>query len=255
VHRPFVHHYIAVSRELASYLTGRVRVPVDRVSLIGNGVDAVRFHPAATPRIPVEGMPFTDPSLWLVGTVGRMESVKDQTNLVRAFIRAVQIDAEAKRRMRLLLVGDGPQRQEVERAIDEAGVRALVWLAGERSDIPEILRGFDLFVLPSLAEGISNTILEAMASGLSVVATKVGGNPELLEPGLTGELVPPADPESLARAILRYFKDPRAARRHGSAGRSRVERQYSLDRMIADYDRLYRRLLEQRGLAPSLRQA
>ena len=91
--------------------------------------------------------------------------------------------------------------------------------------MPAILRGLDCFVLPSLAEGISNTILEAMASGLPVIATAVGGNPELVEAGRTGELVPAADPEALAERILAYARDPEAARAAGRAGRERVERQ------------------------------
>jgi glycosyltransferase involved in cell wall biosynthesis len=154
------------------------------------------------------------------------------------------------------MVGDGPLRAEIERILEQGGVRDLSWLSGERADVAGVLRGLDLFVLPSLAEGISNTILEAMATGLPVVATRVGGNDELVEQGLTGELVPAAHPDALADAILRYFRDPGVARRHGKAGRNRVERQFSLDRMIAGYDRLYCRLLERSGVPyPSLIQA
>lgn len=154
------------------------------------------------------------------------------------------------------MVGDGPLRPEVERTLTAAGMRELAWLPGERADVPEIMRGLDCFVLPSLAEGISNTILEAMASGLTVIATRVGGNAELLEEGLTGRLVPPADSEALATRILDYLHHPEVLRRHGRAGRNRAERQFSLDRMVADYDRLYRRQLQRRGVPhPSLTRA
>jgi glycosyltransferase involved in cell wall biosynthesis len=119
----------------------------------------------------------------------------------------------------------------------------LAWLPGERDDIPDILRGLDCFVLPSLAEGISNTILEAMACGLPVVATDVGGNRELLEPGVTGELVPAADPAALAEAILGYAADPLRARQAGRAGRELVERCFSMDSMTRAYRNLYDRLL------------
>jgi glycosyltransferase involved in cell wall biosynthesis len=105
------------------------------------------------------------------------------------------------------------------------------------------MRGLDRFVLPSLAEGISNTILEAMASGLPVIATRVGGNAELMEPGLTGSLVPAADADALAREVLAYFADPVLARRHGRAGRNLVERRFSLDRMVEQYHDLYSRAL------------
>jgi sugar transferase (PEP-CTERM/EpsH1 system associated) len=254
--RPFVTNYVTVSRDLADYLQGRVGVAAARVAQIYNGVDTVRFKPAPAGRSAIAGCPFGGPDQFLVGTVGRMQTVKDQTNLATAFVRAAGLDRTARARLRLVMVGDGPLRAEVERILEQGGVRDLAWLPGERADIPDILRGLDLFVLPSLAEGISNTILEAMATALPVVATRVGGNGELIEEGLTGALVPSADPDAIAVAMLGYFTDARRARRHGKAGRNRVERQFSLDRMVADYDRLYRRLLERRGVPyPSLTQA
>jgi glycosyltransferase involved in cell wall biosynthesis len=112
--------------------------------------------------------------------------------------------------------------------------------------VPEILRGLDCFVLPSLAEGISNTILEAMACGLPVVATRVGGNPELVEDGVSGRLVPPVNAEAMAVALYRYFDDPALARSHGQAGRHAVLQRFSLDRMVADYRSLYDGLVASR---------
>ena len=114
--------------------------------------------------------------------------------------------------------------------------------ASER-DIPAILRGLDCFVLPSLAEGISNTILEAMATGLPVIATDVGGNRELVDAGRTGEIVPSADPHALAARILAYVRDPEAGRAAGRAGRARMEREFSLEAMLGRYRALYDRLL------------
>jgi len=247
LHRPFVHHYIALSQHLEGYLERGVGIPAERIAQIYNGVDTARFQPAREGRPPVEGCPFSGPDPWLVGTVGRLQAVKDQLNLATAFVRACRTDTEAARRMRLVIVGDGLLKPRIESILEEGGVRAAAWLPGERDDIPEILRGLDLFALPSLAEGISNTILEAMSTALPVVATRVGGNAELVEDGLTGELVPPANPDALAHAMLRYFRNPRATRRHGKAGRNRVERQFSLDRMVSGYEQLYCRLLERRG--------
>jgi len=109
--------------------------------------------------------------------------------------------------------------------------------------VPEILRGLDCFALPSLAEGISNTILEAMACGLPVVATRVGGNPELIEEGSTGRLVPQANAEALAGALFHYYDDPVLARSHGRAGRKLILQRFSLDRMVSDYLSLYDGLL------------
>jgi sugar transferase (PEP-CTERM/EpsH1 system associated) len=207
------------------------------------GVDTERFAPTGARRAPIEGSPFNDPRLWLVGTVGRMHRVKDQTMLARAFVRALALAPEAAERMRLVLIGDGPLRGEVAAILAEAGQSHLAWLAGERADVPGILRGLDCFVLPSLAEGISNTILEAMASGLPVIATRVGGNPELVDEGTTGSLVPAADPDALAGEVVRYFRDPRLAASRGRAGRARAEELFGLDGMARRYRALYDELL------------
>jgi len=105
--------------------------------------------------------------------------------------------------------------------------------------VPELMQCMDLFVLPSINEGISNTILEAMATGLPVIATNVGGNPELVVDGVTGCLAPPQDPAALAAAIQGYLDDPERRRRHGAAGRQRCESRFSLERMVRDYEAVY----------------
>ncbi len=242
-YNPFVSHWIALSRDLATYLTGRVGIPARKLAQIYNGVDAERFKPAVAPEPTFADCPFRRPEHWLVGTVGRMQTVKDQTLLARAFIRALEIAPELRTRLRLAMVGDGPLRAEAQALLDAAGVADLAWLPGERHDIPEVLRGLDCFVLPSLAEGISNTILEAMASGLPVIATNVGGNPELVSEGQIGCLVPPGDPEAMARAIIAYARNPDQARTAGRQGRAEVERRFSLDAMVGAYQRLYDRCL------------
>lgn len=119
----------------------------------------------------------------------------------------------------------------------------LAWLPGARDDVARVMRGLDLFVLPSLAEGVSNTILEAMASGLPVVATAVGGNPELVADGRTGRLVPPGDPQALATAILDYHANPAECRRQGREARATVERDFSMMAMVNGYMSVYERLL------------
>lgn len=251
LYRPFVHHYVALSRDLEDYLNQRIGVPRERIDHIYNGVDSDRFRPHTGGKTPVNGSPFKDPSLFVLGTVGRMEAVKDQVNLARAFVRALRISPSAVRKLRLVFVGDGPLRSEVEAIVSAANAESLVWFAGERDDVPAVMRGLDCFVLPSLAEGISNTILEAMASGLPVIATRVGANADLVQEGLSGRLVPRADSETLAREILAYLADPAMARRHGRAGRQTVERRFSIDRMVGEYEGLYRRLLKQRVVARS----
>jgi len=246
---PFVSRYVALSAELERYLTGRVGIAPARIVQIINGVDTAQFSPRSRARAPIRGCPFTDPQHFIVGTVGRLDAVKDQTNLARAFVSALRRHPGARERLRLVVVGDGPLRDEVLRTLAEVDATPYAWLAGERHDVADVMRGLDCFVLPSLAEGISNTLLEAMASGLPVVATRVGGNAELMEEGLTGRLVPRADPDALAAEILRYFDDPLLARRHGGAGRSLVEKRFSLDLMVRRYDELYSDVL--RGALPA----
>ncbi len=237
--RPFVTRYIALSRELEEYMTQRVGIPARRIAQIHNGVDAESFRPAQAGRALLPGYPFGKAGEWLVGTVGRMQPVKDQLTLARAFIRVLELAPDAAQTMRLVMVGDGPLKRQVEALLATAGIVDLVWLPGERSDVAEIMRGLDCFVLPSLAEGISNTILEAMASGLPVIATAVGGNGELVAAGTTGVLVPAGDTEAMAQAMLGYFVDRQRAARHGCAGRARVEQLFSLDAMVDRYRREY----------------
>ena len=242
IYSPFVKHYIALSQDLAHYLTHPVGIGAKRVTQIYNGVDAARFHPAPE-RQDIPASPFNEAGLWLVGTAGRMQTVKDQTNLARAFVLAINIEPSLREHLRLVMVGDGPLRHESLAILEAAGLAELAWLPGERNDIPDIMRGLDCFVLPSLGEGISNTILEAMASGLPVIATQVGGNPELVQEGRTGHLVPAADPGALARAIIKLAQSPEKSRAMGYAGRKRIEAQFSMTAMIDSYQQIYDRLL------------
>lgn len=242
--KPLAHHYIALSRHLEAYLRDQVAVAPDRIAQIYNGVDADLFHPAQGGRLPLPCPGFDGPVRFVIGTVGRMQEVKDQLTLVRAFIRLLHTVPDARQVLRLAIVGDGPLREPALAMLRQAEALDLAWLPGEREDIPALMRGFDLFVLPSLAEGISNTILEAMASGLPVVATDVGGNPELVESGRTGRLVPPADPESMADAIRAYLDDRETCVKHGCNARATVERRFSMEAMVAGYMDVYDRMLQ-----------
>lgn len=246
-YRPFVHKYVALSRDLASYVESKVGVPARRIEQIYNGVDTERFNSPAGPRTLIAGCPFSDPSLFIVGTVGRMQRVKAQTVLAQAFVRALQIEPTLRHRLRLVMVGDGPLRAEAQAALAAAGVGDLAWLPGERSDVPDVMRGLDCFVLPSLAEGISNTILECMASGLPVLAADVGGNAELVVAGTTGDIVPAGDVEALATGLIRMAAEPVRSAAMGRAGRARVEQCFSLPAMVGAYQDLYDRMLAERS--------
>ncbi|NUZ05144.1 TIGR03088 family PEP-CTERM/XrtA system glycosyltransferase [Schlegelella sp. ID0723] len=250
LYRPFVHHYVALGSELRDYLLARIGVAPRHVTAICNGVDTGRFHPPAgsTPD-PIGGCPFDPARHWIVGSVGRMQAVKDPLNLAKAFVRALERAPELRERLRLVMVGDGPLRADVEALLAAADASDLAWLPGERSDVAALMRGFHAFALPSLAEGISNTILEALATGIPVVATAVGANPELVEDGVTGVVVPAADPGALAAAITALAVDPARTATLGRAARAAAEARFALEAMTASYRTLYDRMLAARGRA------
>ena len=244
LHRPLVSHYIALSRDLESYLETKVGVPSQRITQIYNGVNCHDFRPASGERELLPETDFAPKGAFVIGTVGRMQPVKDQVNLTRAFIHLVAILPQEKSRLRLVMVGDGSLRAECEALLTQAGLRHLAWLPGARDDVAALMRGMDVFALPSLAEGISNTILEAMASALPIIATAVGGNPELVEDGVTGRLVPAANPIALAEAIKPYVIDGELARHHGHANRRTAQARFSMEAMVNGYMQVYDRVLE-----------
>ena len=247
LYAPFVHRYVALSMDLQRYLVGRVGIKAQRITQIYNGVDTTRFSPAGVASVPLAGCPFATPEHWLVGSVGRLQGVKDPLNLARAFVLALQIAPALRQRLRLVMVGDGPLRNEVQALLLQAGVADLAWLPGERRDVAEVMRALNCFVLPSLGEGISNTILEAMASGLPVLATNVGGNAELVADGRTGAIVPAADATALAHVLVAWAGQPELAAALGSEGRREVEARFSLQAMVGAYQGLYDRQLQAAG--------
>jgi sugar transferase (PEP-CTERM/EpsH1 system associated) len=249
LYRPFVAHQVALSRDLAGYLREVIGVPPARVSQICNGVDTVRFAPLPGGAVSIEGCGFDPARHFIVGTVGRMQAVKDQLLLARAFARALADAPALRERLRLVMVGEGPLRQQCAAILAEAGAAELAWLPGERGDVPDVLRGLHAFVLPSLAEGISNTILEAMATGLPVIATDVGGNADLVQRGRTGEIVPTGDAVAMAAQIVRLAQDPTAAAAMGAAARATAEQRFSLRAMVCAYQGLYESQLEHAGIA------
>ncbi|MFP4244376.1 MAG: TIGR03088 family PEP-CTERM/XrtA system glycosyltransferase [Ectothiorhodospira sp.] len=242
--RPLVGQYIALSRHQMDYLAGPIGVPAARLNHICNGVDTGRFHPpqgrAAARAVLPPG--FAPPGTPVLGTVMRLQAVKAPEVLLEAFLRLGR-QAPAGREPRLVMVGDGPLLQDLRARLEAAGAGHRAWLPGARDDIPEVLRALDVLVLPSLAEGICNTVLEAMATGLPVIATRVGGNPDLIHDGHTGLLVPPGDPDALVTALERCLGDPEGPRALGAAARAHAERELSLEAMVQGYLAVYDRLM------------
>jgi sugar transferase (PEP-CTERM/EpsH1 system associated) len=229
---PFIDRYVPVSDDLQRWLRQVVGVPDAKTLMIANGVDTDRFQPLRDQRA-------AGRREFIIGTVGRIQDVKNHAGLIDAFIRLRDMMPEQRDRLRLTIVGNGPLLGMISEKVRAAGLQDAVWLPGSRTDIAELMGGFDVFALPSIAEGTPVTILEAMATGLPVVASRVGGIPEVVEDQVTGLLVPPADPLALAEALAVYERDPALAARHGAAGRAHVERSNSIAAMVAGYARLY----------------
>ncbi|MBL8380617.1 MAG: TIGR03088 family PEP-CTERM/XrtA system glycosyltransferase [Burkholderiales bacterium] len=243
-HAPFISRYITVSADLSRYLQARVGVAAAKISHICNGVDTARFSPGndATRR-DILPAGFCDAHSIVIGTVGRIQAVKDQRLLLEAFAAARQAQPALRDRLRLAVVGDGPLLNDLHQQAARLGISDATWLPGARDDIPAVLRALDLFVLPSLNEGISNTILEAFASGLPVVATGVGGNPELIDDGMTGRLFAPGDVEFVTRAITDYASDAGLRKTQGNTARQGALERFSLEAMVSQYQAVYDRLV------------
>lgn len=241
--KPFVHRYIAVSEDLRGWLVNFIGIPESRVRQIYNGVDQEKFFPRGSDPAELAPAGFFPENGIILGTVGRLAEVKDQASLLRALQLLVTENSQLRGRIRLALIGDGPLFEKLKRNAEEFGVADLVWMPGDREDVPELLRMMDIFVLPSLAEGISNTVLEAMASGLPVIATRTGGNPELVDDGDNGFLVPVGDSAALAKSIAKLIGDPAAIKAMGLRGGEKVRLKFNWARTVEDYLSVYDEVL------------
>jgi len=228
---PLATHVVAVSDRVAAYAAREFRIPPDRLSTIVNGVDLDHFRPV--PRDRHAGPP-------VIGCTARLHRKNDHATLLQAFARLSARWPEA----RLLLVGHGPEEPRLRTLADALGVSPRVDFLGEQPDVAPYLKQMDLYVQASVAEGMPNSVLEAMAAGLPVVATAVGGTPEVVLDGQTGLLVAPGDPSALADAMFTLLANPRLAERFGRAGRARVEAHFGEGQMIGQIEALLDRLVE-----------
>ena len=246
---PFVQRFIAVSVDLAEWLHESTGIARGRITHIVNGVDCERFQPRSQDRSNLTSGLDIPADAIVVGTVGRLEAVKGHEQLLRAWPLVERRLAAAGRAARLLIVGDGSLRNTLEALARELGIAERVIFTGMRTDIPQLLQAMDVFVLPSLNEGISNTLLEAMACGVPVVANRVGGNPELIDDRVTGLLVDAGDNQRMAEAIATLVLDDKLRATMAAAARQRAVAEFSLETMVQRYDDLYREVLaDGRGL-------
>jgi glycosyltransferase involved in cell wall biosynthesis len=228
---PLATHIVAVSERVAAYAAREFRIPPDCLTTIPNGVDLDHFRP---------GRPVGRAEVPVVGCTARLHEANDHSTLLRAFARVGARFPEA----RLLIVGRGPEERRLTALAGELGVSPRVCFAGEQPDVAPHLRQMDLYAQSSIVAGMPNSVLEAMAVGLPVVATAVGGTPEVVVEGETGLLVPPRDPAALADAMLKLLADYGLAESFGHAGRARVEAHFGEGRMLHRVEGLLDRLVE-----------
>ncbi len=243
---PLIHRYIAVSKDLADWLTQSVAIRPSRIEQIYNGVDQQRFirKMANRRRVLPEGF-LPEGDCVVLGAVGRFAEVKNQVSILEALAILFKKSPDLLCHVRLVLVGDGSLMDQIVKRVDDLALRDIVWLPGDRDDIPELLQAMDIFILPSLGEGISNTVLEAMATGLPVIATAIGGNPELVRPEESGLLVPVDDVPTLVSAIQELIESPSKRKAMGDKALARVKNDFNWDRTVRQYIAIYDSLLLQ----------
>lgn len=242
---PIPDRVYTVSADLRAHLVSEGFRKQD-VEVVANGID-----PGSRPRREDRDRARTalnlPPSTFVVGSVGRLDRVKDLPTLIRAFSRNLALRPTSK----LVIVGEGPLRGDLESLVASLGIGQAVSFVGHHPDVPELMPAFDAYVSSSTFEGVSLTILEAMAAALPVIATRVGGTPEVVVDSVSGWLVPAQDPTAMAERLEYVASHPTESAAVGLAGRTRVCERFSLDRMIASYALAY----EQLAVPPVLRTA
>lgn len=231
----------ANSRAAGSRLTGLFSEHPEKVRIVPNGInldDFVAQKPAEDVRREIGAGRGTQ----LVGVLAALRPEKDLGTFLRAAAKVHRTAAEA----RFVLIGEGSERLKLEALARELGIAERVLFLGDRRDVPDLLHALDVFVLSSTTESFPNAVLEAMAARKPVVATRVGGTPELVEDGVTGYLVPVSDPVGMAHRIVELLHDPAKRRAMGEAGRARAEREFSPGRMRQKLEELYDRLLREK---------
>jgi glycosyltransferase involved in cell wall biosynthesis len=236
-----VDRVVAVSKNVGEFCITHIRLPAQKVVVIHNGVEIPPFSQHARKRArQALGLPH---EIMVCGAVSRLHPVKGIDDLIIAFAQVSE-----KHDSRLVIVGEGQERQHLEALARKIGCSNRVLWTGYREDVPKLLPAFDLFVQPSHHEGLPNTVLEAMAAGLPVVATAVGGTPELVLNHKTGLLVTAGDPAALGEAMSILLEKTHMRESLGQAGRLRVKQHFSVDKMVRKTEQLYELLLLEKAI-------
>lgn len=233
----FVDAFVAVSEETAAFARSRREVDERRLSVIPNGIDVGRFHPDPHARERVRAALGIAADAWVVGTVGRVAVEKNQQLLLRAVAPLLGPGA------RVVVAGDGPLSGSLAELARTLGVAPFVHLLGVRHDVPDVLNALDVFVLTSSTEGLPLVIPEAMATGLPIVSTRVGGIPNVVEERLTGFVVPPGDEGAVRERLVTLEADRELGRACGGRARAVAVARFSVDRMRREYIELYQHVL------------
>lgn len=237
---------IAVSEHVKQDLVQYGVAKAEKIAVVPLGFALQPFLEAHTQRGEFRRELGLEPSTRLVGIVGRIFPIKNH----RLFLEAAARVARHDPRVHFVVVGDGVLRPEMERFAAALGLRDRVHFTGWRRDLPRIYADLDVLVVSSNNEGTPVSAIEAMAAGVPVVATRVGGLPDVVQEGVTGYLVPPRDPDALAEATVAVLQDPQRAAQMGEAARAVARERYSLERLVADIDTLYQGLLRAKGVIP-----
>ncbi len=231
---------LAVSQDLKDKLIAKEKLPASKVEILYNAIDCTAVQTAAKQNI--DPLPGIDGKR--ICCVGRLEYRKDHTNLLKAAKIVINQDSQAH----FFVIGDGPDRSKLQNLQAQLQIEANTHFLGERRDVPAILNATDIYCLSSITEGLSLSILEAMAAARPIVATNVGGNAELLDQGKAGLLVPARNPESMANAILQLLQHPRHARELGENAQKRAESHFDIKAVASRLANIYRQALREKHL-------
>lgn len=235
--KPFIHQFIGLSVEATDYLECKIKVSPNKINHICNGVDIEKFKPFSTENLlPAK---FFGAENLIFSTVGRLAEVKNQTFLVDAFLALLKKYQYAQN-LKLVVVGEGELLPTLKEKVSKANAENHVWFAGNRHDVDKLMPQFDVFILPSLAEGISNTFLEAMACGLPVIATDVGGNVELMyEAHKSSHLVGVNNISELVNSMSQFVESKEYLRNSAVCVRNYCVENFSIDTMVNKYHQIY----------------
>lgn len=227
---------ISVSDAISQTLIRDVGIPSKKIHTIINGVDTNRFMPDNSSHNLRHTLNINDNRL-ILGTVARLDPIKDISSVINALPNLPEVE--------YIIVGDGPERTHLEQLTQQCNVHDRVHFLGMRSDIPELMNLFDTFILPSIKEGTSNTLLEAMSAACPVIATHTGGTPDIITQGETGTLIPPQSHKSIISAVKQIENNRDHYHKQGLQAREQILKKWSLDHMVQQYESLYRQNIKQ----------